>query len=117
MDHYQVRRYEPWYRYVTLAMLALAFLAATRAALADGTSGLPSSANEIRRMLTVLCAPARDQQHARRWSRWRHHHQERARQSPASDNNSKITKCGWSTSAATGQARHAERLTRDVWVA
>ena len=81
MDHYQVRRYEPWYRYVTLAMLALAFLAATRAALADGTSGLPSSANEIRRMLTVLCAPARDQQHARRWSRWRHHHQERARQS------------------------------------
>jgi hypothetical protein len=41
---------------------------------------LPSSANEIRRMLTVLCAPARDQQHARRWSRWRHHHQERARQ-------------------------------------
>ena len=81
MDHYQVRRYKPWYRYVTLAMLALAFLAATRAALADGTSGLPSSANEIRRMLTVLCPPARDQQHARRWSRWRHHHQERARQS------------------------------------
>ena len=62
-------------------LAALAFLAATRAALADGTSGLPSSANEIRRMLTVLCAPARDQQHARRWSRWRHHHQERARQS------------------------------------
>ena len=89
MDHYQVRRYEPWYRYVTLAMLALAFLAATRAALADGSSGLPSSANEIRRMLTALCAPARDQQHARRRSRWRHHHQERARQATASDNNSK----------------------------
>jgi SRSO17 transposase len=34
MGHYQVRPYEPWYRYVTLAMLALAFLTATRAALA-----------------------------------------------------------------------------------
>jgi len=79
MDHYQVRRYESWYRYVTLAMLALAFLAVTRAALADADAGLVSSANEIRRMFTALCAPPRDDQHARRWSRWRHHHQKRAR--------------------------------------
>jgi len=79
MDHYQVRRYESWYRYVTLAMLALAFLAVTRAALAGEDAGLPSSANEIRRMLTALCAPPPDEQHARRWSRWRHRHQERAR--------------------------------------
>jgi hypothetical protein len=27
----------------------------------------------------ALCAPPRDQQHARHWSRWRHRHQERAR--------------------------------------
>jgi SRSO17 transposase len=33
-DHYQVRLYPAWYRYITLAMLALAFLAVTRAALA-----------------------------------------------------------------------------------
>ena len=79
MDHYQVRRYEGWYRYVTLAMLALAFLAVTRAALADDSAGLASSANEIRRMFTALCAPPRDEHHARRWSRWRHRHQERAR--------------------------------------
>ena len=79
MDHYQVRRYESWYRSVTLAMLALAFLTVTRAALADGDAGLASSANEIRRMFAALCAPPRDEQHARRWSRWRHHHQERAR--------------------------------------
>ena len=39
MDHYQVRRYETWYRYVTLVMLALAFLAVTRAALADDSTG------------------------------------------------------------------------------
>ena len=32
------------------------FQAATRAALAAGSSGLPSSANEIRRTLTALCA-------------------------------------------------------------
>ena len=79
MDHYQVRLYESWYRYVTLAMLALAFLTVTRAALADDDAGLASSANEIRRMFTALCAPLRDQQHARRWSRWRYLHQERAR--------------------------------------
>ncbi len=79
MDHYQVRRYEGWYRYVTLAMLALAFLAATRAALADDSAGLASSANEIRRMFAALCAPPPDEQHARHWSRWRHRHQESAR--------------------------------------
>ena len=28
LDHYQVRRYRAWYRHVTLAMLAHAFLAA-----------------------------------------------------------------------------------------
>jgi len=31
LDHYQVRQYLAWYRHVTLAMVALAFLAATRA--------------------------------------------------------------------------------------
>jgi hypothetical protein len=32
LDHYQVRLYKAWYRYITLAMLALAWLAVTRAA-------------------------------------------------------------------------------------
>jgi SRSO17 transposase len=31
LDHSQVRLYKAWYRYVTLAMLALAWLAVTRA--------------------------------------------------------------------------------------
>jgi SRSO17 transposase len=79
MDHYQVRRYGAWYRYVTLAMLSLAYLTVTRAALADSSPGLPTSANEIRRMFAALCGPPRDDQHVRHWSRWRHHHQERAR--------------------------------------
>ena len=86
LDHYQVRLYKAWYRYVTLAMLALAWLAVTRATLADpGQPGQPpetrltTSANEIRRMFTTLCSPPGDEQHARHWSRWRHRHQERAR--------------------------------------
>lgn len=83
MDHYQVRLYRAWYRYVTLAMLALAWLAVTRARLADDndSGGLQTSANEIRRLFTALCGPPRDEQHARHWSRWRHRHQQRARQS------------------------------------
>ena len=31
LDHYQVRRYPSWYRHITLAMLAHAFLTITRA--------------------------------------------------------------------------------------
>jgi SRSO17 transposase len=79
LDHYQVRLYKACYRYVTLAMLALAWLAVTRAALTDDNGELPTSANEISRMFITLCGPARDEKHARRWSRWRHSHQQRAR--------------------------------------
>ena len=40
LDHYQVRRYQAWYRHVTLSMLAQAFLAVQRArAPAVGTGG------------------------------------------------------------------------------
>jgi SRSO17 transposase len=31
LDHYQVRQYPAWYRHITLAMVAAAHLAATRA--------------------------------------------------------------------------------------
>jgi SRSO17 transposase len=44
LDHYEVRRYDAWYRHVTLAMAAQAFLAAVRASArvpvaADGRTG------------------------------------------------------------------------------
>jgi len=40
LDHYQVRRYDAWYRHVTLSMLTQAFLAVMRArAAAVGTGG------------------------------------------------------------------------------
>ena len=70
-----MRRREPRalpYRYVTLAMLALAWLA-------DDSDDLVTSANEIRRMFTAPCGPPRDEHHARHWSQWRRCHQERAR--------------------------------------
>jgi len=53
---------------ITLAMLALAWLAVTRAALADGDAQTMTSANEIRRMFTALCGAPPDVQHARCWS-------------------------------------------------
>jgi SRSO17 transposase len=37
LDHYQVRRYDAWYRHVTLVLVALAFLAAVRAQAATGS--------------------------------------------------------------------------------
>jgi SRSO17 transposase len=39
LGHYQVRRYQAWYRHVTLSMLAQAFLAVQRARAAVGTGG------------------------------------------------------------------------------
>jgi SRSO17 transposase len=36
LDHYEVRRYDGWYRQITLALLAYAFLAVTRATAAAG---------------------------------------------------------------------------------
>ena len=51
LDHYQVRRYDAWYRHITLAMLAAAFLAVTAAtapkALAAGSSRSLSPKSDV----------------------------------------------------------------------
>ena len=39
LDHYEVRRYQAWYRHVTLSMLAHAFLAVMRAKASMSGSG------------------------------------------------------------------------------
>jgi SRSO17 transposase len=39
LDHYEVRRYDAWYRHVSLVLVAHAFLAAVRAHAADGRTG------------------------------------------------------------------------------
>lgn len=38
LDHYQVRSWRAWYAHITLSMLALAWLAVTRAVAAKGES-------------------------------------------------------------------------------
>jgi hypothetical protein len=87
-----VRRWPGWYRYVTLALLAHAFLAVTRAQAVrgegqrgvGGLSGalglLPLTVPDIRRLLVALAwtipvQPA----FVLAWSRWRRRHQARAR--------------------------------------
>lgn len=91
-DHYQVRLYPAWYRYITLAMLALAFLAVTRATFnADPDLGpldstgscllVAISANEIRRLFALLTRPPIDEGLILHWSHWRRRHQARSRQS------------------------------------
>ncbi|WP_225102076.1 IS701 family transposase [Streptomyces sp. CoH27] len=92
LDEHQVRRWDSWHRWVTLALLAHAFLAITAAlerrdqALADdGTSPnglIPLTCNEIQRLFTALIArPTRDLAHRLRWSTWRRRHQARAQRS------------------------------------
>jgi len=44
LDHYQVRRYDAWYRHITLACLAHAYLTVTRAATSGEKRGSPISA-------------------------------------------------------------------------
>jgi hypothetical protein len=84
LDQHQVRRWRSWYRWVTLAMLAHAFLVV--AALAERTrqpapAGLIGlTCNEVQHLFAALLAwPTRDLGHRLRWSLWRRRHQARAR--------------------------------------
>jgi hypothetical protein len=93
LDHYEVRRWPGWYRHVTLALLAHAFLVVTRALATSGQPGkggrrslnvgpglLPLTVPEVRRLLTYLVwPPPTDPGFRLSWSRWRRRHQARAR--------------------------------------
>ncbi|MFJ7416242.1 IS701 family transposase [Streptomyces sp. NPDC098077] len=86
LDEHQVRRYASWTRWVTLAMLAHAFLAVVRA---DEHARHPApdalvalSCNEIQRLfITVVVQPLHDLAHRLGWSDWRRRHQARSRTS------------------------------------
>ncbi|MET8982273.1 IS701 family transposase [Streptomyces sp. NPDC004539] len=84
LDEHQVRRWTSWHRWVTLAMLAHAFLAVTAAAerhdrpTPDGL--IPLTGNEIQHLFAALISPVHDLAHRLRWSHWRRRHQARARQ-------------------------------------
>lgn len=84
LDEHQVRRWTSWHRWVTLAMLAHAFLTVVRAdehAQHPAPDQLiPLSCDEIQHLFTALAVqPIHDSAHRIRWSYWRRRHQARAR--------------------------------------
>jgi SRSO17 transposase len=86
LDEHQVRRYPSWSRWVTLAMLAHAFLAVVRADEHTRRPGptdlVPLSCNEIQRLfITFIVRPVHDAAHRLSWSDWRRRHQARSRTS------------------------------------
>jgi SRSO17 transposase len=83
LDEHQVRRWGSWYRWTTLAMLALAFL--TIAAAAEHTrpppdDQIPFTRNEIAALFSALIIdPVTSARHRLRWSAWRRRRQHQAR--------------------------------------
>jgi SRSO17 transposase len=81
LDQHQVRRWTSWYRWVTLAMLAAAFLTIATAAQDAAPDGqIPLTRNELSRLFAATTQPARNA-NPLRWSTWRRRHQYRARTS------------------------------------
>jgi SRSO17 transposase len=86
LDEHQVRRWISWRRWTLLAMLAhalLAVIAAREHTLPPTTNDLIAlTCNEIRRLfLHYVIEPSRALICPLAWSRWRRHHQHRARTS------------------------------------
>jgi len=85
LDEHQVRRWASWYRWTTLAMLALAFL--TIAAAAEHTrpppaDQIPLTRNEIAALfIALIINPGKDAPYRLRWSAWRRRRQHRAKTS------------------------------------
>jgi SRSO17 transposase len=84
LDEHQVRRWTSWYRWVTLAMLACAFLtvaaAAERIRNPEPDGQIPLTRNEIASLFThLITSPAHGIRHRLRWSAWRRRHQYRSR--------------------------------------
>jgi SRSO17 transposase len=85
LDEHQVRRWTSWHRWVTLAMLAHAFLAvtaATESTRPPPPGQIPLTCNEICHLFSTLAiTPTEGRPHRGRWSAWRRRHQHRARTS------------------------------------
>jgi SRSO17 transposase len=83
LDEHQVRTWTSWHRWVTLAMLALAFLTITAAAehtQPPPAGMIPLTRNEIASLAaTLIMQPARGAWHRLRWSTWRRRHEHTAR--------------------------------------
>ena len=85
LDHYQVRGWTSWHRFITLAILAaavLAVLTALTAAVDTDADLIPLTVAETRRLLNALIiTKPPTASHILRWSMWRRKVQARARQS------------------------------------
>jgi SRSO17 transposase len=86
LDEHQVRHWTSWHRWVTLAMLAHAFLTVVRAdehARHPGPDGLiPLTCNEIQRLFNALVVPlVHGTAHWLDWSHWQRRHQARSQAS------------------------------------
>ncbi|MFF3257018.1 IS701 family transposase [Actinacidiphila glaucinigra] len=85
LDEHQVRRWTSWHRWVTLAMLAHAFLAVTAAIERRDRPApatlIPLTGNEIQHLFSALVSPVHSLAHRLHWSQWRRQHQARARTS------------------------------------
>jgi SRSO17 transposase len=84
LDEHQVRSWTSWHRWVTLAMLAAAFLAVAaadeRVRTPPSDEQIPLTRNEIAGLLaSLVIKPSHDPRHRLRWSTWRRRHQHRAR--------------------------------------
>jgi SRSO17 transposase len=84
LDEHQVRRWCSWYRWTTLAMLAMAFLAVATAAQRRRNPSpeelIPITVNELRRLFDALViGRTATITHILDWSIWRRKHQATAR--------------------------------------
>ncbi|MFI5775173.1 IS701 family transposase [Streptomyces sp. NPDC051658] len=85
LDEHQVRRWTSWHRWVTLAMLAHAFLTVVRAdehARHGPDELIPLTCNEIQHLFNALVVRlVHDTAHRLGWSHWRRRHQARSQTS------------------------------------
>ena len=86
LDEHQVRRWDSWYRWTTMAMLALAFLTIAAATEHAGHpppgDQIPITRNEIAALFsTLIIEPVTGNRHRLRWSPQRRRHQHRAKTS------------------------------------
>lgn len=90
LDEYEVRKYDGWYRYITLALFAHAFLTVVRAQATPGKKGAPRTSPDPRALLpptvpevqhllaSVVLGALPTPPLVLHWSRWRRRHQARA---------------------------------------
>jgi hypothetical protein len=115
LDHYEVRQWIGWYRHITLAMLALAYLAVVRAAAPRRSTGgkggvetkraaelarelLPVTVPEVHRLVyQLIWQPPPQPERILRWSGWRRRHQQRAKRShyPHRTTAAVVNSCPW----------------------